>query len=153
MKKTGRVLNEMKVVLPAISANESICRALVGAFVAQLNPTIEQLADIKCAVSEAVTNCIVHAYRSDKSSSDADYGDIYISVTCYCDRRVKITVRDEGCGIPDIEAARAPLFTTDTAGERSGMGFAVMENFCDKLSVASRVGHGTKITLVKYLLR
>ena len=142
MKK--HVINRMKLHLPAISANESVCRAVVAAFIAQLNPSIEELADIKGAVSEAVTNAVVHAYF-------CRGGDLYITVTLYEGRTVKIEVKDKGCGIPDVEKARTPLFTTDTDGERSGMGFSVMETFCDRVTVFSRVGIGTRITMLKSL--
>ena len=148
MKRNGNVQNELKLTLPALSINEGIARAAVGAFVSGLNPTLEELADIKCALSEAVTNCIVHAYRH---VADEQVGEIYIAVTCYRDRRVKITVRDEGCGIEDVEAARAPLFTTASSEERSGMGFSVMEHFTDRVRVWSVPGRGTKITLLKLL--
>lgn len=136
--------NEMKVTLPALSVNESVARALVGAFCAQLNPTLEEIADLKCAVSEAVTNGIVHGYRGCG-------GPLYISVALYDDRSVTVTVRDRGCGIPDVALARQPLFTTNTDGERSGMGFSVMETFTDRLSVRSRVGVGTAVTMRKRL--
>ncbi len=134
----------MQLRLPAISSNESACRAIVAAFCAQLNPNIEEIADIKCAVSEAVTNAIVHAYR-------CQGGEMYISVTLYDVRHIKIDIRDKGCGIADVEQARQPLYTTDTDGERSGMGFSVMETFCDRVRVVSRVGQGTKVTLYKKL--
>ncbi len=142
MKKVA--FNRMKLHLPAVSANESVCRAVIAAFVAQMNPTIEELADIKCAVSEAVTNAVVHAYF-------CRGGDLYITVTLYADRMVRIEVRDKGCGIPDVQKARMPLFTTDTDGERSGMGFSVMETFCDRVTVSSRVGSGTKVSMLKKL--
>ena len=148
MLKNSNILNEMQLVLPAISQNESVSRAMIGAFVAQLNPTLEELADLKCVLSEAVTNGIIHAYRHLTGEAR---GNLYIRVSCYRDRRVKIVVRDTGCGIPDIKAAREPLFTTDPENERSGMGFAVMENFTDKMSVSSKVGCGTKVTLWKQL--
>lgn len=148
MKRSGNIQNECKLTLPALSVNEGICRAAVGAFVSMLNPTLEELADIKCAVSEAVTNAIVHAYRF---LPDTEVGEVYIAVTCYSDRRVKITVRDEGCGIEDIEAARTPLFTTASSEERSGMGFSVMEHFSDRVRIWSVPGRGTKITLLKQL--
>ena len=148
MKKHTKIQNEMKLTLPALSENEGICRAMVGAFLSQMNPTLEELADLKCALSEAVTNCIVHAYRH---TDGERVGDIYIRVTCDRSRHVKIIVRDCGCGIADIALAKAPLFTTDPEGERSGMGFAVMENFTDRLRVASKPGYGTKITLEKQL--
>ena len=137
-------INEMKVTLPALSVNESVARALVGAFCAQLNPTLEEIADLKCAVSEAVTNGIVHGYRGAG-------GPLYISVALFDDRSVSVTVRDRGCGIPDVALARQPLFTTNTDGERSGMGFSVMETFTDRLTVRSRVGAGTAVTMRKKL--
>ena len=142
-----RIENEMHLILPAKSENESISRAVVGAFLAQANPTLEELADLKCVVSEAVTNVIVHAYRGYHQEDRK----LYIRVICYRGRLVKIIVRDKGCGIADIEAARAPLFTTDPEHERSGMGFAVMENFTDKMTVLSKLGQGTKVTLWKQL--
>ena len=143
MKKV--TVNKMSLRLPAISANEGACRAIVAAFAAQLNPNIEELADLKCAVSEAVTNAVVHAYF-------CRGGDLYISVTLYAHREIKIEVRDKGCGIPNVEQARQPLFTTDTDGERSGMGFSVMETFCDRVLVSSAVGKGTRVTMYKKLI-
>ena len=140
----AEVENEMRLVLPSLSVNESMARSAVAAFCAQLNPTAVEIADIKCAVSEAVTNCIVHAYR------DA-VGDILINVKLCEGRMVQIEIRDKGCGIADVKQAREPLFTTDAAGERSGMGFTVMESFCDKVRVNSRVGRGTTVTLFKRL--
>ena len=142
--KTARIQNKMKLQLPAISVNEGICRAIVGAFMTQADPTIEELADVKCAVSEAFTNCTVHAYRETG-------GIVYISATLYEDRKLSITIRDEGCGIADVKKAREPLFTTDESGDRSGMGFAVMESFTDRLTVTSKVGKGTKVRMIKYL--
>ena len=141
---SAEVENEMRLSLPSLSVNEGIARASVAAFCAQLNPTAVELADIKCAVSEAVTNCIVHGYR------DA-VGIISISVKLCEGRMIQIEIRDKGCGIADVRQAREPLFTTDAAGERSGMGFTVMESFCDGLRVSSRVGKGTTVTLLKRL--
>lgn len=135
-------VNRLQLRLPALSVNEGMCRAAVGAFCAQLGPTASQLADIQCAVSEAVTNSVVHAYRSFP-------GDCYITAILFSDRRVRISVRDTGCGIPDIKKAREPLFTTDAAGERSGMGFTVMEAFMDSVRVYSRPGKGTLVVLDK----
>ena len=140
----SKCINKLQLTLPALSVNESVARAIVSAFCAQLNPTIEELADIKCAVSEAVTNCIVHAYRETT-------GDIYISVRIFDTRTVRIEIKDKGCGIEDVELVKTPLYTTDTTGERSGMGFAVMESFMDKLTVKSAVGKYTKVTLIKTL--
>ena len=138
----GAVSNELKIILPSLSINEGIARAVVAAFCAQLNPTATEIADIKCAVSEAVTNCIVHAYRG-------TVGSIYISIRLYKGNIVRIPVRDRGCGIPDVKKARLPLYTTDAENERSGMGFTVMENFMDKLVVSSRVGKGTTVVMYK----
>ena len=141
-KISGKVINKMQLKLPSLSANEGMARAAVAAFCAQLDPSGIELADIKCAVSEAVTNCIVHAYRNRE-------GLIYITVSLLEGRVAKIEIRDRGCGIPDVKEARQPLFTTDAQSERSGMGFTVMESFTDKISVTSRVGCGTKITMYK----
>ncbi|MBE6546308.1 MAG: anti-sigma F factor [Ruminococcaceae bacterium] len=132
----------MKLQLPSCSINEGMARAAVAAFCAQLDPNSTELADIKCAVSEAVTNCIVHAYRDTA-------GIIYITVRIYEDREIRIDIRDKGCGIPDVKIARQPLYTTDAQGERSGMGFTVMESFCDKVRVSSVWGKGTTVTLYK----
>lgn len=136
--------NIMKMTLPAISVNEGVARSVIGAFCAQLDPTIEEIADIKCSVSEAVTNCIVHAYRNEG-------GTIYITVTLYSDRSLKIDIKDRGCGIEDVEMARTPLFTTDTTGERSGMGFSVMESFMGSVKVTSQKGKGTRVSMIKQL--
>lgn len=145
MKRTrfsGKVINKMQIKLPALSANEGMARAAVSAFCAQLDPSAVELADVKCAVSEAVTNCIVHAYRNRE-------GLIYITVSLLEGRVARIEIRDRGCGIEDVKEARQPLFTTDAASERSGMGFTVMESFTDKISVTSKVGSGTKIVMYK----
>lgn len=144
MKKNKTQTNIMKLTLPAISVNEGVARSVVGAFCSQMDPTIEEIADIKCSVSEAVTNCIVHAYGNLG-------GIIYITVTLYSDRSLKIDIRDRGCGIEDIEMARTPLFTTDTTGERSGMGFCVMESFMGGVRVYSKRGTGTKVSMTKKL--
>ena len=145
MKKVilrGKVINKMQLKLPALSANEGMARAAVSAFCAQLDPTAVELADIKCAVSEAVTNCIVHAYKGRD-------GIIYINVSLLEGRVAKIEIKDRGCGIENVKEARQPLFTTDAASERSGMGFTVMESFTDSLRVSSKVGKGTSITMFK----
>ena len=141
---SAEVENEMKLILPSLSVNEGMARAAAAAFVSQLDPTATELADIKCAVSEAVTNCIVHGYRD-------TVGYVRMTVKLCQDRIVRIEISDKGCGIADVKAARQPLFTTDAEGERSGMGFTVMENFCDELRVSSRVGRGTTVILLKRL--
>ena len=134
-------VNEMKLTVPAKSVNESFCRSAVAAFVSQLDPTVEEISDIKTAVSEAVTNCIVHAYT-------AFNGNIYITATLFADDTLTVRIRDTGVGISDVNKAREPLFTTG-GDDRSGLGFSVMECFSDKLRVTSRVGKGTTVTIYK----
>ena len=136
--------NTLRVSFESLSRNEALARSLASAFIAQLDPTVAELADVKCAVSEAVTNCTVHAYRD-------TVGTVYMTMRAYSDRSVRIEIRDRGCGIEDIEKAMQPLYTTDTDGERSGMGFTVMENFTDGVRVVSRPGKGTKVSLTKKL--
>jgi len=143
-----RIVNEMKLRLPAKSVNESVARSCISAFVADANPTIEELCDIRCALSEAVTNSIVHAYK-DYGADETHY--IYISVRLYDTREVTIEVSDNGCGIEDIEKARTPMFTTGEPTERCGMGFLVMDNFTDSLTVKSKVGKGTTVLMRKNL--
>lgn len=135
--------NEMKLVFPSKSANEGFARAAVAAFIAQLDPAVDELADIRTAVSEAVTNCIVHAYKE-------TIGDVYLQVRLYETGRVVVKIRDKGCGIENVEQAMEPLFTTG-GEERSGLGFSVMESFTDKVKVTSRKDKGTTVTLVKTL--
>ena len=143
MKKLSRnIVNELKIKMPSLSVNESMARAAVAAFCAQLDPSAVEIADVKCAVSEAVTNCIVHGYKD-------TIGMIYINIRLYEERVVRIEIKDRGCGIEDVKVARQPLFTTDAANERSGMGFTVMESFCDTVRVRSKVGRGTCVTLFK----
>ena len=140
-------INEMKLRLPAISINEAVARSVISAFCAELNPTVEELGDLRCAVSEAVTNCIVHAYKG--LTDDTCY--IYISVRLYDTREVSVKISDNGCGIANVEEARMPSFTTGEAGERCVMGFLVMESFTDYLSVKSRPGKGTTVLMRKNL--
>lgn len=135
--------NQMTLEFMSKSCNESFARATVAAFVSQLDPTLSELADIKTAVSEAVTNAIIHGY-ADTS------GRVHIQCTLESNC-VTIVIQDNGRGIPDVERARTPLYTTCTDGERSGMGFTVMEAFMDECKVESAVGQGTKVTLTKYI--
>ncbi len=139
------VVNEMSLNFTSRSSNESFARATVAAFVSQLDPTIGELADIKTAVSEAVTNCIVHAYRD-------GLGTIYITAKIYDNGRISIKIRDKGVGIPNVKQAMEPLFTTG-GGERAGLGFAVMQSFMDKIKVTSKVDKGTSIVLEKNIIR
>lgn len=134
-------VNELKMIFDSKSVNESFSRMAVAAFAAQLDVTVEELGDIKTVVSEAVTNCIVHAYRD-------TIGKIYITCTVFEEGVVRISVRDKGCGIDDIKQAREPLYTS-LGGERSGLGFSVMESFSDNLRVRSKVGVGTTVTVDK----
>lgn len=134
-------INELKMIFDSRSVNESFSRMAVSAFSAQLDMTVEELGDIKTVVSEAVTNCIVHAYKN-------TIGKIYITCSVFEEGIVRITVRDKGCGIEDVEKAREPLYTS-VGGDRSGLGFSVMESFSDKLRVRSKVGVGTTVTIEK----
>ena len=140
----AKVVNKMQIKLPSLSVNEGMARAAAAAFVSQLDPTATELADIKCAVSEAVTNCIVHGYRD-------TVGQVRMTVKLCQGRIVRIEIADKGCGIADVKQARQPLFTTDAAGERSGMGFTVMESFTDGVRVSSKPGRGTTVTMIKVL--
>ncbi len=140
MRKMRTLVNQMNCRFSAISENESFARSLAVNFASGASPTITQLADIKCAVSEAVTNAIVHAYPDGG-------GTVTLSMQRYDDGLVVIAVKDKGIGIPDVKAAREPLYTTDTTGERSGMGFAIMESMTDKLTVRSAEGKGTTVTM------
>ena len=141
-------INEMELKLPAISINGAVARSIISAFVAELDPTVEELGDLRLAVSEAVTNCIVHAYKG-HSGEDLCY--IYISVRLYDNREIVVEIADRGCGIEDLELARKPCFTTGESSERCGMGFLVMESFTDYLSVSSEVGKGTSVLMRKKL--
>ena len=135
-------LNQTQISFTSNSVNESFGRAAVAAFLAQLDPTVADLTDMKTAVSEAVTNAIVHGYR-DK------LGVVYITVKLFQNGKAVVRVRDKGCGIPDIQKDMEPLYTTG-GEERAGLGFAVMQSFCDSVRVTSTVGKGTSVTLTKY---
>ena len=141
MKK--KILNQTEISFPALSVNESFARYAVASFCAQLDPTIDELSDMRTAVSEAVTNAIVHGYK------DKNHGTVYISVKTYTDRSVSIKISDKGCGISDIRRAMTPLFTTDPDGERGGMGFSIMESFTDDLIVRSFIDKGTTVIMEK----
>lgn len=137
-------LNEMKLQFFSRSVNESFARVAVASFIAQLDPTLDELADVKTAVSEAVTNSIVHGYRD-------EIGTIYITVKIYANGRINVAIRDKGCGIEDVHKAMEPMFTTSKGGERAGLGFTVMQSFMDKLRVRSRSGFGTTVVMEKTL--
>ncbi len=137
--------NKFTMTVLSRSANEGFVRATVSAFALQLDPTIEEISDIKTAVSEAVTNCIVHAYKEQD-------GSIYITGEIFDDNTIKIKIRDRGCGIENISKAMEPLFTT-VGGERAGLGFAVMQSFMDGIRVKSTVGKGTTVLLTKKITK
>ena len=135
--------NEVTLEFPSRSSNEGFARAAVASFAAQLDPTLNELEDIKTSVSEAVTNAIVHAYPD-------EIGKVLVKVRICPGNVLEITVRDHGRGIPDVEKARQPMFTTGGA-ERSGMGFTIMESFMDQLTVRSTAGRGTTVVMKKRL--
>ncbi|MBQ2944636.1 MAG: anti-sigma F factor [Ruminococcus sp.] len=139
------IVNEMNLNFEAKSINESFARSAVSSFVLSLDPTIAELSDIKTAVSEAVTNCIVHAYGYQG-------GTIYINARITDTGRIIIKVRDKGCGIPDVKQAMEPLYTTG-GEERAGLGFAVMQSFMDRVQVRSAVLKGTTVTMEKAIIR
>ena len=134
----------MSLKFSALSQNESFARITVAAFVAQLDPTMDELTEIKTVVSEAVTNAIIHGYEGKQN------GIVSIEVTLE-DNVVELTIKDEGIGIDDVEEARQPLFTTKPELERSGMGFTIMENFMDEMKIVSHKGEGTIVTLKKHV--
>ena len=138
-----KALNTVKITFPSRSVNEGFARSALSAFAAQAGPTLDELADVKTAVSEAVTNCIVHAYAN-------TIGPITLTAALYEDGTLRVAVADKGCGIPDVSKAMEPLFTTGGA-ERAGLGFAVMESFMDSVKVRSAPGKGTRVTLSKRL--
>ena len=135
------IINELKLTMDSRSINEGFSRVAVSSFIACTDPNIEELTDIKTAVSEAVTNAIVHGYKETA-------GKIYITVSIFENNIIRIKIRDKGVGIADIEKAMEPLFTT-AGEERAGLGFAVMESFMDKVRVASRPDMGTTVTMEK----
>ena len=143
MAKAGTV-NTLRCSFPSCSSNEALARSVAASFTAQMNPTCEEVSDIKCAVSEAVTNAIVHGYRD-------TIGEIVMLLKLEEDRTFTAEVRDKGCGIADVDQAMRPLFTTDPENERSGMGFTIIENFMDDLRVVSSPGKGTRVIMKKKL--
>ena len=137
-------LNQMKLSFLSRSANEGFARVAVAAFFAQLDPTVDEIADIKTAVSEAVTNCIVHGYAE-------KIGVVYIQAKILKDNIISVKIRDQGRGIEDVKQAMEPMFTTCKNGERAGLGFAVMQSFMDGVRVTSRPARGTRVTMTKRL--
>ncbi|MCI5536869.1 MAG: anti-sigma F factor [Lentihominibacter sp.] len=140
--------NVMKIEFSALAENEAFARAVAASFVMPLDPTVEELTEIKTAVSEAVSNCIIHGYKDWGNRQNAR---VFMECSMLKGGKVVIKVRDEGSGIEDIKKAMEPLFTTGSEEERSGMGFTVMESFMDKLVVESEKGKGTTVIMTKYL--
>ena len=137
--------NELKIAFPALSCNEKVARMCITSFISVMNPSVSELAEIKTAVSEAVTNCIVHGYREKE-------GKVEILVRAYDDNTVIIKITDHGCGIEDVKKAMEPLYTSAPEEERAGIGFAVMQSFMDRLTVKSEKEKGTVITMEKKIL-
>ena len=146
MRRKTKYLNSADISFPALSQNESFARSSVSAFLMQANPTIEEISDMKCAVSEAVTNAIVHGYAGGA-------GVVKMKMKLTADRTVMIEISDKGRGIEDVSLAMTPMYTTNSDGDRTGMGFTVMETFTDRVKVTSRVGKGTRVRLIKKLAR
>ena len=136
-----KTINEFKLTVDSRSINESFCRVAVASFAAQLDPTIEEIADLKTAVSEAVTNAIVHGYQEKD-------GKIYITAQIFDNNSIRVRIRDKGVGIDSVKQAMEPLFTTG-GGDRAGLGFTVMQSFCDNVKVTSKRGSGTCVALTK----
>lgn len=137
----------LKLEMDSLSQNEEFARVVTAVFMSRLNPTLEEVDDVKTAVSEAVTNAIIHGYKGER-------GVVYMDITAHMeDRELTIQVRDAGVGIPDVKQAMEPMFTTDPEGERSGMGFSFMEAFMDQVEVKSQPGEGTMVIMKKYIGR
>lgn len=143
-----KIENHVNLEFPSRSANEGFARAAAACFAAQLDPTLEEVNDVKTAVSEAVTNAVIHGYKGEA-------GTIYMDFTAQSGEETSLTVcvRDAGIGIPDVKQAMEPMYTTDTSGERSGMGFSFMEAFMDQVQVESEPGRGTLVTMKKFIGR
>ena len=140
-----KLINEVRLEFPSCSANEGFARSAAACFAAQMDPTLEELGDIRTAVSEAVTNAIVHGYPD-------SLGRITLRMRIYEDQLLELQVRDRGVGISDVERARQPMYTTG-GEERSGMGFTIMESFMTSLRVTSKVGKGTTVHMTRKIVR
>lgn len=148
MEKKRKRLNYFTCSIPAKSVNEGFARGIISAFCAQLDPTVEELCDMKTAISEAVTNCIVHAYAGE---NDEKKKKILLKAEYFDDGLLSVSIKDYGCGIEDIERAMQPMYSGSGSEERSGMGFSIMQCFTDKIKVSSKKGCGTCVTLKKYI--
>ena len=140
--------DHLRLELDSLSQNEEFARVVTAVFMSRLNPTLEEIDDVKTAVSEAVTNAVIHGYKGEA-------GTIYMDITAQSGEETSLTVcvRDAGVGIPNVKQAMEPMYTTDTSGERSGMGFSFMEAFMDQVQVESEPGRGTLVTMKKFIGR
>lgn len=138
------IANEIRVDFPSLSVNEAFARMVISAFILPLDPTVEEMADVKTAVSEAVTNAIVHGYSK-------RCGTVRMHAFIYDDNTLRVDIIDNGCGIEDVTQARQPFYSTLSLEERSGMGFTIMESFMDRMEVISEPGHGTTVRMSKQL--
>lgn len=143
--------NSMRLEFSALAENEAFARAAAAAFIMPLDPTVEELTEVKTAVSEAVSNCVIHGYKDPEDGDRLGDNRVIMECTSYSSGKVVILIEDHGAGIEDVDMAMQPLFTTGSAEERSGMGFTVMESFMDKLRVKSEKGKGTTVIMTKYL--
>ena len=148
LKEKRKKLNWFTCTLPAKSVNEGLARGIVSSFCAQLDPTVEELCDMKTAISEAVTNCIVHAYADETQEQKRK---IILKAEYYSDGLLCVTVKDNGCGIDNIDMAMQPMYSGAKSEERSGMGFSIMQCFTDKMKVRSAKNKGTTVVLKKYI--
>lgn len=149
-----KVTNHVYIEFEAKSINESFARMAVAAFMMDMNPTLDELQDVKTAVSEAVTNAIIHGYASQKEGEESIQEDRLVKMSCVRDdQKLMVSIMDHGVGIADVEEAKQPFFTTKPDMERSGMGFSFMETFMDQVEVYSKLGEGTRVTMTKYIAR
>lgn len=149
-----KTTNYVHLEFEARSVNESFARMAVAAFMMDMNPTLDELQDVKTAVSEAVTNAIIHGYDSEGAKEEMIQEDKLVEMSCHReDEKLIVSIIDHGVGIADVEAAKQPFFTTKPDMERSGMGFSFMETFMDEVEVYSKLGEGTRVTMIKYIAR
>ena len=147
INKAGNGREHIRLTMDSLSQNEEFARVVAAVFMSRLDPTLEEVDDVKTAVSEAVTNAVIHGYRGGQ-------GTIYLELTADLEERIlTVAVKDRGVGIADVKQAMEPMFTTDSEGERSGMGFSFMEAFMDQVEVESQPNHGTLVTMKKFIGR
>ena len=145
--EAGREKNRVRLEMDSCSENEEFARVMAAVFMTRLNPTLEEAEDVKTAVSEAVTNAVIHGYRGGEGTI------VMEALADHKERSLTLVIRDQGTGIPDIKRAMEPMYTTDSSGERSGMGFSFMEAFMDQVQVESEPGKGTAVTMKKLIGR